>query len=163
DRLSDIVVAGHETSAVALSWLVEELGRHPDVRNRLDDELQSLHPDADPAEVAALPYLEAVCQEVLRLHPPLVVLTRRVAQPLEPRGHVAERGFGVSMAVRAVHTRAETFDDPLAFRPDRFLGKSYAAHEFLPFGGGAKRCIGAAFGMMEMKQIAFEMLRRYEI
>ena len=67
------------------------------------------------------------------------------------------------MAVRAVHTHAATFDDPLAFSPERFLDRSYAAHELLPFGGGAKRCIGAAFGMMELKQIAFEMLRRYEI
>ena len=163
DRLSDIVVAGHETSAVALSWLAEELGRHPVVRARLDEELQALHPDADPAEVAALPYLDAVCQEVLRLHPPLVFLTRRVVKPLELRGRVIEPGCGVSMAVRAVHTHAGTFDDPLAFAPERFLDRSYAAHELLPFGGGAKRCIGAAFGMMELKQIAFEMLRRYEL
>ena len=163
DRLSDIVVAGHETSAVALSWLVEELGRNPAVRARLDDELQALDPDADPAQVAALPYLEAVCQEVLRLHPPLVFLTRRVVKPFELRGHVIEPGFGVSMSVRTVHTQAATFDDPLAFSPERFLGRSYAGHELMPFGGGAKRCIGAAFGMMELKQIAFEMLRRYEI
>jgi cytochrome P450 len=163
DRLSDIVVAGHETSAVAIAWAVDRLARAPAVLARLRDELETVDEDADPGEVAALPYLEAVCHEVLRLHPPLVFLTRRVVKPVEVRGHVVQPGQGVSMAVRVVHTHAGTFDDPLAFRPERFLGRAYAPHEYLPFGGGAKRCIGAAFGLMEMKQILFEMLRRFDV
>jgi cytochrome P450 len=163
DRLSDIVVAGHETSAVAIAWAVDELTRHADVRARLVAELDTLDLEADPGAVAALPYLDAVCHEVLRLHPPLVFLTRKLVRPLELLGHRLEPGLGVSMALYAVHTHAATFAAPLEFRPERFLDQTYAAHEFLPFGGGAKRCIGAAFGLAEMKQILFEMLRGFEL
>lgn len=150
-HLSDMIVAGHETTTVAIAWTCYELCRHPAVMARLAGNLGDHR------------YLEAVCNEALRLHPPLVFLTREVAKPLTVRGHVVPPGLGVSVVVPLVHADPTTFDEPHAFRPERFLDRNYGPEEFLPFGGGAKRCLGASFAMQEMMIVIAGLLRRFDM
>ena len=176
-HLADLVVAGHETTTVAVAWACYELARHPRVMARLVDELDAHAAAAAPVTcprtgavreapamaIAALPYLAAVCTETLRVHPPLVFLTRQVARPLTIRDHEVPPGHGVSIAVPLVHRDAEVYGDPHAFRPERFLERSFGPHEYLPFGGGAKRCLGATFAQQELAIILHGLLSRFTV
>lgn len=178
-HLADLVIAGHETTTVAVAWACYELCRHPGVMARLVAELDAHRAGAaapaacprtgavrdQPAAltVAGLPYLAAVCNETLRVHPPLVFLTRQVARPLTIRGHEAPAGRGVSIAVPLVHRDADVYGDPLVFRPERFLERTFGPDEFLPFGGGAKRCLGATFATQEMAIILYGLLARFRV
>ena len=163
DRLSDLIIGGHETTAVAIAWALHELCRAPEAMERLVAELDAKWAGPDPAELAALPYLEAVCQETLRLHPSVVFLSRRLAKPLELLGYELPAGMAVSMALPVLHTDPRVFPDPLRFAPERFVDKTYEPGEFLPFGGGHKRCMGPAFGLYEMKITIATLLRAFRI
>jgi len=163
DRLSDLIIGGHETTAVAIAWALHELCRAPEAMERLVAELDAKWTGPDPAELAALPYLEAVCQETLRLHPSVVFLSRRLAKPLELLGYQLPAGMAVSMALPVLHTDPRVFPDPLRFAPERFVDKTYEPGEFLPFGGGHKRCMGPAFGLYEMKITIATLLRAFRI
>jgi cytochrome P450 len=162
-HLSDMVVAGHETTTVAIAWACYELCRHPEAMARLVAEIDGHPAPCDAPALAKLRYLEAVCNESLRLHPPLVFLTRRVARPLTVHGHDVPPGLGVSLVLPLIHTDPETFPDPLAFRPERFLERGYGPEQFLPFGGGAKRCLGASFAVQEMMIVLGGLLARFRI
>jgi len=163
DRLSDLIIGGHETTAVAIAWALHELCRAPHAMTRLVDELDANWTGPNPAQLEALPYLEAVCNETLRLHPSVVFLSRRLAKPLDVLGYQLQPGMAVSMALPVLHTDPRVFPDPLRFVPERFVGKTYAAGEFLPFGGGHKRCMGPAFGLYEMKVTIATVLRAVRI
>lgn len=163
DRLSDLIIGGHETTAAAIAWAFHELCRHPEVMDRLVAEIDASWAGPDPRQLAALPYLEAVCLEALRLHPSVVFLSRQLARPLTLLGHDVPAGMVVSMALPVLHTCERVFPDPLAFRPERFVGRSYAPSELLPFGGGHKRCMGSAFGLHEMKVTIATVLRAFRI
>jgi cytochrome P450 len=162
-HLSDMVVAGHETTTVAIAWACYELCRHPAAMVRLVDEIDGHPVPRDAPSLARLGYLEAVCNESLRLHPPLVFLTRQVARPLTVNGHEVAPGLGVSLVLPLIHTDPETFPDPLAFRPERFLERGYRPEQFLPFGGGAKRCLGASFAVQEMMIVLGGLLARFHV
>lgn len=163
DRLADLIIAGHETTAVTLAWAFYELVRSPGALDRLVDELDAHWTGPAPDQLAALPYLDAVCQETMRLHPGVVFLSRRLARPLEIQGYHCPAGMAVSMALPVIHTDARVFADPLRFVPERFVGRTYAPAEFLPFGGGHKRCMGPAFALHEMKVTLATVLRAYRI
>jgi cytochrome P450 len=158
-HLADLVVAGHETTTVAVAWACYELCRHPAVMARVVAELDG----SGAGSPAGFPYLVAVCHETLRVHPPLVFLTREVARPLTIRGHEVPVGRGVSIAVPLVHRNPDVYGDPERFRPERFLGRTFGPDEYLPFGGGAKRCLGASFAQQEMAIILAGLLRRFRI
>jgi cytochrome P450 len=162
-HLADMVVAGHETTAVAIAWTCYELCRHPDAMTRLVAEIDASPAPRDAASLARLPYLEAVCHESLRLHPPLVFLTREVARPLAIAGHDVSPGLGVSLVLPLIHNDPATYGDPERFRPERFLERSFGPHQFLPFGGGAKRCLGATFAVQEMMIVIAALLSRFHI
>ncbi|HVV85642.1 MAG TPA: cytochrome P450, partial [Kofleriaceae bacterium] len=158
-HLADLVVAGHETTAVAFAWACYELCRHPDVLARVVAEVDA-QARGNPA---GFRYLQAVCDETLRLHPPLVFLTREVARPLRVRDRVVPPGRGVSIAVPLVHRNRDVYGDPARFRPERFLERSFGPHEYLPFGGGAKRCLGATFAQQELAILVAGLLARFTI
>jgi len=162
-HLSDMVVAGHETTTVAIAWACYELCRHPAAMARLVAELDGHPVPCDAPSLERLGYLEAVCNESLRLHPPLVFLTRQVARPISVHGHDVPPGFGVSLVLPLIHTDPGTFPDPLAFRPERFLERGYGPEQFLPFGGGAKRCLGASFALQEMMIVLAGLLARFRV
>ena len=158
DELITLLIAGHETTASGLAWALYWLLRHPEVEGRLVDELAAAPADADLG-AGALPYLQAVCQETLRLHPIVPDVVRRLKQPWKLGSYELPAGVGVGVALNLVHERADLYPDPQRFDPERFLKRNYTPFEYLPFGGGARRCIGAAFAMYEMRVALATLLR----
>jgi cytochrome P450 len=151
DELVTLVFAGHETTALALSWAMYWLHRDRERLERLCGELDAA--GGDPEKIAASPYLDAVCSETLRLHPIVPDPLRMCAKPFTLRGWEIPAGVGVAAVSALAHIDPVVWPEPLKFRPERFLERTYKPWEYLPFGGGARRCIGAAFSVYEMKQV----------
>jgi cytochrome P450 len=140
DQLVTLLAAGHETTAGALAWALERLARHPDVLARLRED--------EPG------YADAVVKEVLRTRPVLTVAARKLRQPLTVAGWELPAGVHVAPCIYLTHRRAELYPDPTAFRPERFLGDGAPdSYAWIPFGGGVRRCVGAAFAAMEMGEV----------
>lgn len=163
DQLLTLLLAGHETTGVALAWALHWIHATPGVRERLQEELAPLGPDPDPEAAARLPWLEAVIQESLRVYPIVTEPLRTLRAPFELLGWRLPAGAAVAPSTLLAHWREETFPDPQAFRPERFLGRRYTAWEFLPFGGGHRRCIGAAFASYELAVVLATLLARCEL
>jgi cytochrome P450 family 110 len=154
-----IVVAGHETSAIAAAWACYFVHRDPAVRERLLAELAGVGDDADPDAITRLPYLEAVCDETLRLHPIAGSVARTLKRPMRLGAWSLPAGVAVSPSIIGLHRRPELYPDPEVFRPERFLDRTFAPYEYMPFGGGHRRCIGAAFASYELKIVLATLLR----
>jgi cytochrome P450 len=150
DQLVTLLLAGHETTATALAWTLDLLTRHPAALERLTAEVRA-------GEDA---YLRAVIAESLRLRPVLPLAGRRLAKPMEADGLSLPAGTDVTPAIWLTHTRADSYPEPYAFRPERFLGKPPSTYAWIPFGGGVRRCLGAAFAEMEMRVVLTEIVRR---
>jgi cytochrome P450 len=161
DQLLTLLFAGHETSAVSIAWALYELHRHPEVLGRLLREIGSQPEDCEPDDLAGLPYLEAVCKETLRLHAVTPNVPKQLKVPMKIGKYLLPAGSGVTIAYASVHQRPELYPEPTRFRPERFIERKYGPFEYLPFGGGNRRCIGAAFAMYEIKIVLAELLRRY--
>jgi cytochrome P450 len=145
DELMTLLVAGHETTATALAWALERLVRNPAMLERLrgdDDE-----------------YLDAVVTETLRRRPVLPLVLRKLTEPWELNGRLLPAGVAVSPNIHLVHHNPDVYADPFAFRPERFLGVKPGTYEWIPFGGGTRRCIGASFALTEMKTVLREVVR----
>ena len=154
DELMTLLVAGHETSATALAWALEALSRHPAVLNRLRDEV-----DAGDGDT----YLEAVVQETLRLRPVIALVLRRLTEPMEIGGRLLPAGVNVAPCIYLMHRRPDVYDEPRAFRPERFLEQPPGTYTWIPFGGGVRRCLGASFAQFEIKVVLRELVARLEI
>ena len=162
DELLTLLFAGNETTATALTWALYWIHRQPEVRQRLLQELEGLGDQRDPETISRLPYLAAVVNEVLRIHPVAMLLfPRLVEEPLNLAGHRFEPGDVLIGCISAVHWRTDLYPEPQRFNPDRFLERSFSATEYLPFGGGARRCIGATLALYEMKLILANLLGQY--
>jgi cytochrome P450 len=162
DELLTILLAGHETTATALAWALYEVGRHPDVLRRLREEIAGVWPAADPGTIARLPYLSAVCDETLRAHTLLAEVPRLCVAPLACLGRYIPAGHAVDVSIMAIHHDPDLYPEPDAFRPERFLERSYSAFEFLPFGGGDRRCLGAGLSDYEMRLVLAEVVQHWE-
>jgi cytochrome P450 len=164
DELMTLLIAGHETTATALTWALYWIHRLPGVRERLLQELDSLDHNLDPNVVFKLPYLNAVCSETLRIYPVALLTFPRVTRSrVTLTGVTLEPGTTVTGCIYLAHRRKEVFSDPEEFRPDRFLERHYSPYEFLPFGGGVRRCIGMAFAQFEMKLVLSTILSRFDL
>lgn len=152
DQLVTLLLAGHETTATGLAWTIDLLLRYPAVLERLVAEL-----DGDAGDA----YLRAVIQESLRLRPVVPLAGRRLATELRIDGFTLPAGTDVTPAIWLLHTRPDIYPEPLAFRPDRFLGggQPSTGYGWIPFGGGVRRCLGAPFAEMEMRVVLRAMLR----
>ncbi len=140
DQLVTLLAAGHETTAGALAWALERLARHPQV-------LQRLHA-GEPG------YADAVVKEVLRTRPVLTIAARKLVQPFAVAGWELPAGVHVAPCIYLTHRRPDVYDDPTAFRPERWLGDGAPdSYAWIPFGGGVRRCVGAAFAAMEMSEV----------
>ena len=161
DELVTMLFAGHETTQIAMSWAVYRLHRRQETLARLLEDLAA-HPD-DPETLAQLPWLDAVVKESLRLQPivPDIVRTLTVDQTLG--GHELPAGTHVAPVAALVHADPELYPQPDAFRPERFVDHTFRPWEFLPFGGGVRRCIGAALATWEMKVVLGTLLPRFEL
>ena len=163
DELLTIAVAGHETTAITLAWAFYWLCRNPELRTRLLDEIAGLGADPSPDAISKLPYLDAVCLETLRLTHPGTDIMRQLNRPLEVAGYRLPAGLGINVCIPLLHRRPELFPEPERFRPERFLERTFSPFEFVPFGGGHRRCLGAAFAMYEMKIVLATILPRYPL
>lgn len=141
DELITLLLAGHETTASGLAWAVERIIRHPDAQSRLVDETR-----ADGHE-----YVDAVVKETLQLRPVLSLVIRRLTEPLEIGGVPLPAGVSVVPSIYLMHRRPDIYPDPEQFRPERFLEERAGTYTWIPFGGGARRCLGAAFAESEMR------------
>jgi cytochrome P450 len=158
DHLRGLLFAGHEATATALAWCLYWLHREPALRARVLDEIDALGPDPDPHAFASLPFLEAVCHEVLRLYPPVVDPARIAKEPFDVAGYTIPAGEALRASLTLLHSRPELYPEPERFRPERFLERKYTQFEYIPFGGGARRCLGAAFAMYELKVLLGTLL-----
>ncbi|MRH90543.1 cytochrome P450 [Nocardia sp. SYP-A9097] len=153
DQLITLLLAGHETTASALSWACHELAVHPQVQ---ESARRAAH-DGDEK------YLEAVLKESMRRRTVIAATGRMLTRDMTIGGQSLPRGAVVSTSILLAHSRTDSFPDGTEFRPERFLDGSVAPNTWLPFGGGVRRCIGAGFSLMEGTAVLREILTRYQL
>jgi cytochrome P450 len=159
DQLMTLLVAGHETTATALSWALERLTRHPDLLARA-----VAAADASAAsDPAGDDYLDAVCKETLRARTVVFDVGRVLTEPVEIAGYRLPAGTMVVPGMVRVHDDPTLYPDPKRFDPDRMLGASLSPSTWFPFGGGNRRCLGATFALVEMRVVLREILRRVDL
>jgi cytochrome P450 len=162
DELNTILQGGHQTTAAGVAWALYELGRHPEVLTKLRNELESSGADADPGAVVRLPYLKAVCNEAIRLHPVLPECARMLAEPVEILGYTIPAGTALVVSITAIHHHPALYPEPDQFIPERFIERSYSPSEFLPFGGAHRRCVGAMLAECAMRIALAETVCRWD-
>jgi cytochrome P450 len=155
DELLTLVLAGFETTANSLAWTWERLVRTPAAYQRLRDAVRS--------EERSEEHVEAAIIEGMRSRPVIPVIGRRVAVPWRLGDYVVPAGQGVSMSILLIHHREDLYPDPFSYRPERWLGHSPGTYEWLPFGGGTRRCLGAALAMAEQRVVLEAMVRRLDL
>ena len=153
DQLITLLLAGHETTATALAWTFDLLLRHPPALQRLRAEIGRGGDD----------YMRAVIAEALRLRPVVPLAGRRLQSELRVSGYVLPEGTDVTPAIWLAHTNPDVYPDPLEFRPERFLDGAPETYAWIPFGGGVRRCLGAAFAEFEMRIVLREVLSCCEL
>lgn len=163
-QLLTLLIAGHDTTSLALSWIMFQVLQRPDVHQRLIAELKAAQTPAglDPQVVAELPYLGAVIHESLRVTPGAAFVPRRLDRDVEIAGVSVPAGTCIAANVIGAHSRSATWGDPENFRPERFLEQAPSAWNFLPFGGGIRRCLGAAFAVSEMRLVFAHLLSEWD-
>jgi cytochrome P450 family 138 len=153
DELLTLLVAGHETTASALAWSVERLRRHPEVLHRLEDEACG-----DDASLR-----QATAEEVLRVRPVINATARLVVKPFEIDGWLMPPGSRVVTGIALMHHDGRFHEHAERFEPDRYVGKKPDTYAWIPFGGGVRRCIGAAFAQFEIDIVLRTLLRNFEL
>ena len=164
DQCRTMLIAGHETAAVSLAWCLDELGRDPELLARVRSELdEATARSAEPeAAFAESKWLDGLWKETLRLHPVVTEALRLVNRPMNLGGFDVPVGEGVSVSILHVHMDPDLYPEPERFRPERFFDRKLSPTEYLPFGGGHRRCIGAAFAAHEMQIVLGVLLAEYE-
>jgi cytochrome P450 len=155
DELLTLVLAGHETTANSLAWTFERLVRTPDAYDRLR---AAVRDDDDSAAV-----IEATIHEGMRSSPVIPVIGRRVTVPWQLGEFGVEADTPVLMSILLVHHREDVYPDPFAFRPERFLDRKPGTYEWIPFGGGIRRCLGATLAMAEQRVVLEAVARRTDM
>jgi cytochrome P450 len=161
EEVLTILIAGHDPTATAAAWLLSCLHEHPSAADDLHDEVQSA--GLDPQAISRLPGLDAACQESLRLYPPIPIVERVARVPVQLGPYEIPAGLRIAPCSYLVHRDPDLFPNPDAFRPERFRERRFAPHEFLPFGGGTRRCIGSTFAPFQMKLTVASLLRRFRM
>lgn len=163
DQLLTLVVAGHETTATALAWAVYELLRSPELLARTREEIGALGAEPAPEELGANRWLDAVAREALRLHPVVGEIFRTTARPREFAGYGLPAGVHLAASALVIHRNPELYPEPERFRPERFVERRFAPHEFLAFGGGHRHCVGSALALFEMKIVLGTLVARCDL
>ena len=161
DHLVTLLVAGHETTSSALSWTFYELTRNPDVCRWLLGELEALGADPAPETLSTNAALQATAREGLRLHPIIAEVFRPLLKPTRFQDFNIPAGAVLAASILEIHQDPSLYHEPEAFRPERFLERRFAPHEFLAFGGGHRYCLGAAFALSEMAVVIGTLLPRF--
>jgi cytochrome P450 len=155
DELLTLVLAGHETTANQLAWIWERLVRTPDAYERLYAAVRS---DDDAGAV-----IEATIVEGMRSRPVIPIIGRRVSVPWRLGEYAVGANTPISMSILLLHHREDLYPQPFAFRPERWLGRKPGTYEWIPFGGGIRRCLGASLAMAEQRVVLDAMVRRLDI
>lgn len=164
DELITLVVAGRETTSISTSWALYWIHSFPEVRDKLLQELETLGDRPDPMAIFKLPYLTAVCNESLRMYPVVpIILPRELKEPVELMGYKLEAGTQVYGSIYLTHHREDLYPESKKFKPERFLERKYTPYEFLPFGGGSRRCLGENLAIFQMKLILATILKNYRL
>lgn len=163
DELMALLFAGHETTATAMAWAMYWIHQLPEVKEKLLAELAELGPDANPMAIAQLPYLSAVCKETLRRSPvAMFTFPRTTEVPVDLMGYSFSKGTTFLGCIFLTHQREDLYPNPKVFRPERFLERKFSPYEFIPFGAGARRCVGEALAQYEMKLAVATMMANYQ-
>ena len=166
EHLITFLGAGHETTAVALTYALYVLGSNPDIAETVREELATVDGTPSAAEVRELPYLDKVVTETLRLYSPTYAIFREPTEPVEIGGYEIPAGTNITMSQYLVHRDERWYDDPLTFRPERWTDEFRAElpdYAYFPFGGGPRQCIGMRFATMEMKLALATVLPRFDL
>lgn len=155
DELVTLVLAGHETTANTLAWACERLVRHPEVYARLKEAVRGETPDDA--------YLEATIHEVMRVRPVVPIIGRRVSVPWQLGDKTIPAGSRLLVSILLLQHRPDLYPDPFAFEPQRFVGVRPTTNTWLPFGGGTRRCLGAALAMEELRIVLRDIVRRTDL
>jgi cytochrome P450 len=165
DALITILFGGHETTALALSWALVEIVPRAEVVDRLTQELRSATGGAAPeaAHLAALEFLDAAIRESLRLRPVVPFVVRKTMRPFQAGGREYPAGVVLCPCSYLVHRRGELYPEPETFAPERFLERKFGPHEWFPFGGGNRVCLGMPFALYEMKVVLATLLSQVRL
>jgi cytochrome P450 len=156
DELLSLVLAGHETTANSLAWIFERLLRTPPAYDRLRELTRAGGPEADA-------YVEATIHEGMRNRPVIPMIVRMVKRPWRFGDYVVPARTPVAVSIVALHHREDVYPDPLAFRPERFVGQKPGTYTWIPFGGGIRRCLGASLAMAEQRVVLEAIARRTDL
>jgi cytochrome P450 len=168
DEAITLLLAGHETTALALSWTWFLLGQHPDAQSRMAAEIAEVLGDR-PARADDLPTLkftESVVTEAMRLYPPAWAIGRESTQPFELGGYSFLAGTTIFIIPWVLHRDSRYFEEPEAFRPERWMGslaRELPRFAYMPFGGGPRICIGQRFAMIEAVLVLTTMAQRFSM
>ena len=162
DQLNTLLIAGHETTAIAIAWAMYWILINPDVLAKTKAEIKQLGTDPDPVAYTQLDYLSAVVKETLRIRPIITENMRLLTAPMELLGYEVPAGHNVGFSISLLHFNPDVYKKPDTFRPERFLEKKYKPFEFIPFGGGHRHCIGSAFAEFELKIVLGVLLSAAE-
>jgi cytochrome P450 len=162
DQLMTLLIAGHETTATSLSWTFHQLLQHPEVLEKLKQEIHAVAGagPVEPQHISKLEYLDATIKEAQRLTPIVPIVGRQLHEPMRIGGRDLPAGVVAAPCIYLTHHRPDLWPNPNQFNPDRFLGKRPSPYEFFPFGGGNRYCLGAAFALYEMKIVLAQVLSR---
>jgi cytochrome P450 len=160
DEMMTLILAGHETTAASLAWAVNRLVTNPEVMEAARSESVNASENAD---VNALKYLDAVINETMRLDTVVPNVGRELQAPMKIAGRDLPKGVVLAPCIYLTHRRADLWPEPERFNPARFLDARPNPYGFFPFGGGTRRCIGAAFAQYQMKVVLSELLRSVEL
>ena len=164
DELMLMLFAGHETTAIAMSWALYWINYYPHIKAKLLDELENIASDSDGMTIYKQPYLTAICNETLRIHPVAMLTFPRLAtKSVEMLGHKIEKNTVLMGCIYLAHQREDLYPSPHEFKPERFLERQYSPYEFLPFGGGVRRCLGEALASYEMKIVIAKLFQEYDL
>ncbi len=163
DELLTMLFAGHETTASSLAWSFYWLHRLPEVGQKCQTELNSLGVNAEFTDMVKLPYLSAIVSETLRLNPVVVFVSRQLTQPFELMGYQLEAGTSLFPSIYLTHQREDIYPEPKEFKPERFIDRQFSTYEYLPFGGGNRRCLGYAFALFEMKLVLATIMSQVKL
>ena len=165
DEMITMLLAGHETTATSLSWVVHRLLQNPDVLEKVRAELQRVVGGGpiQAEHMSELAYLDATIKETARLNPIVPVVARYLEQPTRIGAYEIPAGCVAAPCIYLTHRRPELWPEPETFNPDRFVGKRVDPYTFFPFGGGVRHCLGAAFAAYEMKIVLAQMLSRVSL
>jgi cytochrome P450 family 110 len=164
DELMSLMFAGHETTATSMAWAMYWIHHLPEVKRQLLAEIASLGDNPDLMEIVKLPYLNAVCQETLRIYPVAMLTFPRVAcHSEELSGYQVRKGQVFLGCIYLTHQREDLYPEPKKFKPERFLERQFSPYEFVAFGGGSRRCIGEALAQFEFKIAIATILAHYDL